>query len=274
MISNDTNSVFNSSSDLLDAYIDSGVGIIHLKDKIFEMAVDLSLRQILFERLEIANKSNDIKVILLISDDSVMGEEKNDQFWRMVGNFYEGKDTNKYNLDCTSAEMVVSRKENTINQFVRFSLVHKKFIITSLQGSVVTPFFGAALACDYRIVSENTIFSFPHFKYRLPPRGALAYFLPRYIGYGEARSILLKGKSINAREAKEMKLVDEVLPTASFKESCLDIAKEFTNIPIEIIGMTKALFAADLESIEKHLQKEIQLIRLAHDVMISGKQNQ
>ena len=53
---------FESSNDFLDAYIDSGVGIIHLKNKIFEMAVDLSLRQILFERLEIANKSNDIKV--------------------------------------------------------------------------------------------------------------------------------------------------------------------------------------------------------------------
>ncbi len=265
---------FEFNSDVLDSHIDSGVGVVHLKDKIFEMAVDLSLRQMLFRRFELANKADNIKVVLIISNASVLGEKENDRFWEMVRDFSRGVGKEKYGIDCQSAEMIISREENTVNQFIKFMLCHKKLIISAVRGSVVTPFFGAILGCDYRIACEDTVFSFPHFKYGLPPRGALAFMLPKYIGYGKAQKILLRGKPIKAMEAEKLGLVDKVFPEESFEDKCLEIAREFTGVPGDIISMTKKLLANNLEELEKHLQNELQLISTSHVVKISKPEEQ
>lgn len=45
---------FEFTSDFLDSYIDSSVGVIHLKDRVFEMGIDFSLASVLFDSLSIA----------------------------------------------------------------------------------------------------------------------------------------------------------------------------------------------------------------------------
>jgi hypothetical protein len=59
---------FEFTSDFLDSYIDSGVGVIHLKDKVFEMGIDFSLASVLSDSLSIAAESEEIKVVFLTSN--------------------------------------------------------------------------------------------------------------------------------------------------------------------------------------------------------------
>lgn len=252
---------FHLESDALDSYIESEVGVIHFKDKVFELSLDFRLQSILFDRIRMAAETDEIKVLLMMSGASSVGEKKNYEFMKKVVNSLQGAEDNEMPSDVDPA-MALSRVDSTLNQFIIGTLQYDKFVVMAVRGSVVTELLGTMLAGDYRIASENTVFSFPYFKYGLPPRGAMAYLLPRYVGLSKAKEILLRGKSINAAEAKELNLVDAVIPGDSFEKRCLDIAKEFTKLPPKVISMTKKLLASDIAELEKYLKLESELTNI------------
>lgn len=252
---------FHLQSEALESYIESEVGIIHFKDKIFEMSVDFGLQSIMFDRIRVAAELDEIRVLLMISGHSAVGEEKSYQFLRKLVNSRDGIEDGGMPQDVDPA-MVLSRVDSTLNQFILGMLQYNKFVVSAVRGSVVTEFLGTILAGDYRIAGEDTVFSFPHFKYGLPPRGAVGYLLPKHIGHWKAREILLSGKSIDAAEAKELKLVDVVIPEDSFEKRCIEIARGFTDLPPNIVSMTKKLLASDIKELERYLKLESELTNI------------
>ena len=252
---------FDFHSDALDSYTESGVGVIHFKDKVFEMSVDFALQSILFERIRIAAESNEIKVLLMMSGHSAVGEKKSYQFLKGVVNSRDGIEDSDFQADIDPV-MALSRVDSTLNQYILTMLQYNKFVVSAVRGSVVTEFLGTILAGDYRIASEDTVFSFPHLKWGLPPRGAVGYLLPRYIGYARAKEILLQGKSIDAIRAKKLNLVDIIIPEESFERKCLEIAKEFTELPSNVISMTKKLLASNIKELEEYLKLESELTNI------------
>ena len=72
------------------------------------------------------------------------------------------------------------------------------------------------LPCDIRIASEGAKFSFPFLRIGVAQEMGSSYLLPRIIGLGRASELILTGRTIDAREAKEIGLVDELgdLPDA------------------------------------------------------------
>ena len=261
MASNVNDKKFEFRSDALDSYIDSGVGVIHLKDKVFEMAVDFSLETILFERLKIAAVSSEIKTLLVMSNHSILSEDKDYQFLKKVIELRDETGEGDFHgtVDPITA---ISRVDSTLNQYILGVLQYNKFMVTAVQGSVVGQFLGTILAGDYRIASEDTVFSFPHFKYGLPPRGVIAYLLPRFIGYAKAKQILMQGKSLNAAQAKQLDLLDIIIPVESFEKKCLKIAKEFTKLPSNVISMTKKLLFSNIKELEEYIKLESELTNI------------
>ncbi|MEE9553874.1 MAG: enoyl-CoA hydratase/isomerase family protein [candidate division Zixibacteria bacterium] len=250
--------IFDFHGDTLDSYTESGVGVIHFKDKVFEMSVDFALQSILFERIKIAAESKEIKVLLMISGHSAVGEEKNYRFLKGVVDSRDGVENSDFQADIDPV-MALSRVDSTLNQFILTMLQYNKFVISAVRGSVVTEFLGTILAADYRIASEDTVFSFPHLKWGLPPRGATGYLLPRYLGFAKAKELLLRGKPVDAPTAKQINLLDIIIPAESFEERCLEIAKGFTDIPSNVISMTKKLFASNIKELEEYLRLESEL---------------
>ncbi len=249
---------FEFRSDALDSYVESGVGVIHFKDKIFDMSVDFSLQSIMFERLKIAAESNEINVLLMMSGHSAVGEEKSCQFLKRVINSLDWIEDDDFHADIDPT-MALSRVDSTLNQFILGIMQYNKFVISAVRGSVVTEFLGTILAGDYRIASEDTVFSFPHLKCGLPPRGAIGYLLPRYIGYAKAKEILMRGEPLDAARAKELNLLDKIIPTTSFEEKCVELAKQFTELPSSVISMTKKLLESNIKELEEYLKLESEL---------------
>jgi hypothetical protein len=90
MASDLNTNTFEFKSDILESYVDSGVGVIYFKDKVFEMSLDFALQSMLFDRLKIAAGSDEIKVLLLMSAESAVGrwrilEPISIQAWRFRG---------------------------------------------------------------------------------------------------------------------------------------------------------------------------------------------
>jgi hypothetical protein len=255
MVNGSNNKPFDFQSEALDSYIDSGVGVIHFKDRVFEMSVDFSLQSMLLERIKIAAESPDIKVLMMKCDPSVLGEEKNDQYWKCIIGLCDETDSCDFH-GITDPTMAVARVDSTLNQIITTMLRFRKFVISALQGSVVTDFFGAILAADYRIVSSDTIFSFPHVKWGLPPRGGIGYMLPKYIGLAKAKEILFNCNPINATEAKQLGLVDEIVEISEFDAKCIDAAKKFAVLPTDVMVSTKKLLEFNCKEIEEFFKLE------------------
>ena len=69
-----------------------------------------------------------------------------------------------------------------------------------------------ALACDLRIASESSRFGQPEVGLGIIPAAGATYRLPRIVGAGRARELILTGRIIDADEALAIGLVNRVVP--------------------------------------------------------------
>jgi enoyl-CoA hydratase/carnithine racemase len=88
----------------------------------------------------------------------------------------------------------------------------KKPVICALNGAAAGVGVAMALVCDVRFAAEGVKLTFA-----FPQRGLVAeydcsWFLPRLVGTGRALDLLLSGRVVLADEAKELGLVNWVVP--------------------------------------------------------------
>src|SRR5205085_2555924 len=96
--------------------------------------------------------------------------------------------------------------------------------IARVQGYALGGGLQVALACDLRVVSEDAQFGLPAVLEALIP-GTGTYRLPRFIGLGRARRMILTGETVGAQEALEIGLADWVVPAAQLVEQTERIAQ-------------------------------------------------
>ena len=96
--------------------------------------------------------------------------------------------------------------------------------IAAIHGASAGGGYEVALACDYRVASDDpaTRIGLPETGLGLLPAWGGCTRLPRLIGAAKAAEVILKGKLYSAQEALKVGLVDEVAP----REQLLDRARE------------------------------------------------
>jgi len=96
-----------------------------------------------------------------------------------------------------------------------------------------------ALACDIRIAAENAMFGQPEILIGILPGWGGTQRLPRLVGMGIAKELILGGGQIGAQRAYEIGLVNKVVPAASLLEEAEKLAKKFTTLPGFALKMAK-----------------------------------
>lgn len=92
-----------------------------------------------------------------------------------------------------------------------------------------------SLVCDFRIASEKAIFGLPE-----AGLGVIACYggpqrLPRVVGAGVAKEMLYTAKKISAQEAKEVGLVNRVVPAENLMEEVMGVMRQIAkNAPISV----------------------------------------
>ena len=104
----------------------------------------------------------------------------------------------------------------------------KKPLIAAVNGAAVGIGATMLLPMDTRICSDQARFGFVFAKRGIVPEAASSWFLPRLIGINKALELCYTGKVISAEEAKEIRLVSEILNQDKLIDRALEIAKEFT----------------------------------------------
>lgn len=136
----------------------------------------------------------------------------------------------------------------------------KKPIIASLNGPAVGAGFTIALACDIRIASEEAQMSAAFVRVGLIPEFGSTYNLPRLIGVAKACELVFTGKTIGAKEAREIGLVNEVIARDELEAATYKMATEITQAaPIPLQLAKKALY----QGLDSDMDTQIQFEQLA-----------
>ncbi|MFW9951487.1 MAG: enoyl-CoA hydratase/isomerase family protein, partial [Candidatus Thorarchaeota archaeon] len=97
----------------------------------------------------------------------------------------------------------------------RKMLAHPGIIIVGYHGWVIGGGFEHTLACDYRIAAEDTRIMLPELGVGLFFSNASTKILPRIIGEGRAKELMIMGRELSAEEAFKIGLVNQVCPAPS-----------------------------------------------------------
>ncbi|MFX1565017.1 MAG: enoyl-CoA hydratase/isomerase family protein [Promethearchaeota archaeon] len=110
-----------------------------------------------------------------------------------------------------------------------------KPIIAELHGLVLGGGLEMSMACDLRIASKEAKFGNPEVKLGLIPGWGGTQRLPRIVGIGNAKEIILTGRDVLADEALEMGLVNKVVPSDELHGEALFLAQTIAdNAPIAL----------------------------------------
>ena len=99
-----------------------------------------------------------------------------------------------------------------------------RLVIAAVNGYALGGGTEIALACDFIYASENARFGFPEVTLGIFPGFGGTQRLPRLIGKGKAKEMILTGKMITAQEAYQMGIVNRVFPHASLMEETKKVA--------------------------------------------------
>lgn len=127
-------------------------------------------------------------------------------------------------------ETEVTRADNAHRRFVQAVRNIHSVVIAAITGECDFSFFGPALACDYRIATENTVFVNRLLKGRTMP-GVLPWFLSRFLGHAAATEILLEGRSLTVHEAYNLRLVNKVVPDDELDIVSVETARRYASLP-------------------------------------------
>lgn len=125
-----------------------------------------------------------------------------------------------------------------------FSLIRKsaKVVLAAVNGYALGGGCELAMACDIRLASEKARFALPEVKLGLMPGFGGTQLLPRLVGMGRAKYLLLTGRMIDALEAFRIGLVDGVYPPESLLEEADALACEIATLgPIALRGIKRAV---------------------------------
>lgn len=132
-----------------------------------------------------------------------------------------------------------------------------KPIIASCNGAAAGAGVSMALACDLIIAAEDAFFTLAYCRIGTSPDGSASFQLPRAVGIKKAMEIALLGDRFDAQTAKQIGMINFVVPSDQLQAETDKLAQRLASGPTHVYGNTKALLYRSLESeFEAQLQAE------------------
>jgi enoyl-CoA hydratase/carnithine racemase len=136
-------------------------------------------------------------------------------------------------------------------------------VIGMVNGYAIAGGCELALHCDIIIAGDNARFAMPLAKIGLMVPFPLAQRLVNAAGITYAREMLYTGRMVSAEEAKQIGMINEVVPAAELEDRVQAVAEEIAgNAPLSLEGMKQVLSrcfaherAIDYEDLREYMAK-------------------
>src|SRR5713226_9467255 len=117
----------------------------------------------------------------------------------------------------------------------------EKPVIARINGIAAGSGASIALACDIRIASEDAGLKQAFIGVGLVPDSGSSYFLTRTLGPGRALELIMTGRTVGAKEAETLGLVNKAVPATELDKAVDDVAERLANGPTKALGLSKRM---------------------------------
>src|SRR6266700_4101690 len=107
----------------------------------------------------------------------------------------------------------------------------RKPVIAASRGYCFGGGFELALACDFRLVTESTVYALPEQRLGMIPGSGGAARLQKMVGITRAKDIVMRSRRLSARQAHEWGVVTECVPDAELEMATDALVDELRGFP-------------------------------------------
>lgn len=126
--------------------------------------------------------------------------------------------------------------------------------ICALNGGAAGYGLDLALGCDVRIAAESAKLNPGFAKRGILPESGGTWLLPRILGYAKAAEVAFTGRTLLAKEALELGLVNRVVPDTELPQATAELAGEIAaNAPLAVRAIKRMMRAAETETFEQNV---------------------
>src|ERR1700756_5230916 len=130
-------------------------------------------------------------------------------------------------------------------------------MIAAVNGAAYAGGCGIATLCDFTLAVPEAKFGYTEVKIGFLP-AIVSVFLTRQIGEKRSRDLLLTGRLVEASEAKELGLVNEIVPAEHLQDRALELASDLIAASPSSLTRAKALLtSAAAAGIDHDLERAI-----------------
>lgn len=121
-------------------------------------------------------------------------------------------------------------------------------VIAAVHGYAIGAGAEFALGCDLVLAADDAVFAFPEAGLGLSVTGGASRLLPLLVGPLKAKELLLLGERVDAATAREIGLVNEVLPRAELLDRARAWASAIAAKPSYSVTLAKRVVDAGVDS--------------------------
>ena len=114
-----------------------------------------------------------------------------------------------------------------------------KPVIARINGVALGAGTEIAMCCDIRIAAETSIMGQPEVRLGIIPGYGGTQRLPRLVGMGKAKELILMGRHISAQEALHIGLVNQIVPMAELDNAVMKVAERLAGMGPAALHMAK-----------------------------------
>ncbi|MGI8551070.1 MAG: enoyl-CoA hydratase/isomerase family protein [Dehalococcoidia bacterium] len=224
-----------------------GIATITLNRPAALNAINLAMRDLLWEMLQAVRDDPDVRVLIIRG----AGERA----------FSAGADIKEFG---TAPSYIAARDARRRRDLWALLLHLPKPVIAAIHGFAYGAGCEMSLCCDLRIASEAARFALPEVTLGYIPSAGGTQLLPRIIPPGAARAMILSGEAIGAAEALRLGLVQRVVPADQVMSDSFALADRLSHRSPVVLSYAKEAITAGLDlPLWQGLALEARMARLA-----------
>jgi enoyl-CoA hydratase len=205
-----------------------GIGIITLDREDVRNAMKAEIRQDISDVLQVAENDPEVRVVIITGTGRKVFSAGGD-IKQMAGN---------------TMWDVLERKPDIFAQLHNLP----KPVIAAINGLALGGGCEMAMACDFRVGSENARLGQPEINLGIFPGGGATQRLQRLVGIGRAKELIFTGDIIDAREAERIGLLNKVFPADELMDRTMEIAKKIAGKGPLALKMAKMAMNMGMET--------------------------
>jgi 2-(1,2-epoxy-1,2-dihydrophenyl)acetyl-CoA isomerase len=204
-------------------------------------AIDMELRVLLAEQLELAMLDQSVRVIVLTG---------------AGGTFSSGGDVST--MQRTGPEQAAPRAEAT-QRVVRAIWSGAKPVIAAVEGAAYGAGLSLAIACDLVVAAEDARFSTAFMGVGLAGDMGVFGSLPARVGRQLAKRLMLVPRVLSGTEAGDLGLVDQVVGSGVAFDTALELADSIGAAPPLAIAAMKRLLGVPISLLDREAAEQVVL---------------